>query len=79
MPLSRRDEQYTVEEWECMQQAHMIASTMLGRDIKTHEYSDRSARMVITLFSQGMRDPQEIAIRVVNRELELSLLKEDEI
>lgn len=69
--IRRNDEQYTVDEWNCMEFALRSACQALSIDPKDGEHSDRAARLVLNLFEQGMRDAEEIALRVVNRELEL--------
>ncbi|MDQ0995866.1 hypothetical protein QFZ34_001043 [Phyllobacterium ifriqiyense] len=69
--IRRDDAQYSAEDWSCMELALRMACQALSRDPKNGEHSGRAARMVLTLWEQGLRDAEEIALRVVNRELEL--------
>lgn len=70
MPFgSRRETQFTPHEWNIMDRAHETASNILGRDRRLHPAASRLARIVMTLFAQGLRDPDEIAALAADREL----------
>lgn len=70
MPFgSRKETQFTPHEWDIMDRAHETASTILGRDRRLHPDASRLARIVMTLFAQGLRDPEEIASLAADREL----------
>ncbi|MHC1548859.1 hypothetical protein [Phyllobacterium sp. K27] len=70
MPFgSRKETQFTPHEWDIMDRAHETASNILGRDRRLHPDASRLARIVMTLFAQGLRDPEEIAALAADREL----------
>ncbi|MEP7455021.1 hypothetical protein [Phyllobacterium sp. SB3] len=70
MPFgSRKETQFTPHEWNIMDRAHETASNILGRDRRLHPNASRLARIVMTLFAQGLRDPDEIATLAADREL----------
>ncbi|EJN01633.1 hypothetical protein [Phyllobacterium sp. YR531] len=70
MPFgSRIETQFTPHEWDMMDRAHETASNILGRDRRLHPDASRLARIVMTLFAQGLRDPDEIAALAADREL----------
>jgi hypothetical protein len=70
MPFgSRKETQFTPHEWDIMDRAHEIASAILGRDRRLHPDASRLARIVMTLFAQGLRVPEEIAALAADREL----------
>jgi hypothetical protein len=58
---------YTREDWNVMQSALFKASRQLGRG-PNHEFADRLARRIMTLYDRGLRDEEVIAFAAVEQE-----------
>ncbi|TXR46272.1 hypothetical protein [Phyllobacterium endophyticum] len=59
--------QYTCEDWNVMQSALFRASKQLQRS-QNHEFTDRLARRIMTLFDQGVRDEEVLALAAMEQE-----------
>ena len=59
---------YSSEDWILMHSALLNASKKLHRD-QGHENTDHLARRVMTLFDQGLRDAEVIALTAANQEI----------
>jgi hypothetical protein len=67
--MTRRNRKvfYSSEDWNLMQNALVKASEQLHRG-PDHEYANRLARRVMTLFDQGLRDEEIIALNAAHQE-----------
>lgn len=57
------------DHWDILQTAHNEASSILGRDPRTHDYAERLAREIMRLYESGGRDPIKMALKAVDTEI----------
>ncbi|WP_457302163.1 hypothetical protein [Phyllobacterium sp. P5_D12] len=68
MPRHFRNIIYYSEDWDVMESALLKTTRKLHR-AQHHEDTDGLARRVMTLFDQGLRDPEIIARTAANQEM----------